>query len=58
MPNGLIQIESKKLMKKRGVASPNLADALMHTFWSEQFKKQEPKPKWQTAQKAGGGWTM
>lgn len=59
VPNGLIEIESKKLMKKRGVASPNLADALMHTFWSEQFKKQEPRPEWvKGMKKAGGGWTM
>ena len=31
-PDGVIQLESKKDMKKRGVASPNKADALAITF--------------------------
>ena len=32
MPNGRIKVESKEDMKKRGISSPNLADALMHTM--------------------------
>ena len=31
-PNGLIQIESKEAMKKRGISSPNIADSLNYTF--------------------------
>ena len=32
LPGGQIKVESKDSMKKRGVDSPNLADALMHTM--------------------------
>lgn len=32
MSNGKLQVESKERMKRRGVASPNLADALCLTF--------------------------
>jgi phage terminase large subunit len=53
---GLIQVESKDDMKRRGVPSPNLADALMHTFWSEQIKAAKPKPTWLTG-KQRSGWT-
>lgn len=35
---GKIQIESKQDMKKRGVASPNRADALIMTFATSDFK--------------------
>jgi phage terminase large subunit len=33
--DGRVQMESKEDMKKRGVASPNLADALCLTFFPE-----------------------
>ena len=39
--NGLIEVESKKKLAKRGVPSPNLADALVHTF---KMKKLKPEP--------------
>ena len=34
--NGLIQIESKQDMKKRGMRSPNLADALVYSFSQDE----------------------
>jgi hypothetical protein len=39
--SGLVRIERKEDMKKRGIASPNLADALMHTFYIEAKKPKE-----------------
>ena len=35
LDNGALKIESKKDMKKRGVSSPNKADALTYTFVNE-----------------------
>lgn len=35
MPNGSIQVESKDDLKKRGVMSPNVADALNLTFYGD-----------------------
>lgn len=42
MADGRIQVESKDDMKRRGVASPNLADALIHTF-AVEYEKVQPK---------------
>ena len=38
---GRVKVESKDHMKDRGLASPNLADALIHTF---SFEVQKPAP--------------
>jgi phage terminase large subunit len=38
VPNGLVKVESKEDLKKRGLMSPNLGDALMHTFYAEAMK--------------------
>lgn len=44
---GLVVVESKKQMKKRGVPSPNLADALIHTFHWEACKPDpDTTPHW------------
>lgn len=40
VPNGAKALESKKVMKARGLASPDLADALALTFASPVFKRQ------------------
>lgn len=46
-PSGEIQIESKDSMKSRGVASPNLADALIHTMAVSATKPvTSTRPKW------------
>jgi phage terminase large subunit len=45
--NGKIKVESKDEMKKRGVASPNRADAWLMTFarmGASKFKKALPRP--------------
>jgi phage terminase large subunit len=39
--SGLVVVESKADLQKRGIKSPNLADALMHTFYVEAMKPQE-----------------
>lgn len=45
--SGAIVIESKTKMKSRGVVSPNLADALIHSFHMEPKKPLPPTaPKW------------
>ncbi len=36
--NGKIKIESKKAMKKRGIDSPNLADALIMAYYPAKPK--------------------
>jgi len=38
---GLYQIQTKLEMKKAGIASPNMADAIMMVLWSPKLK-----PKW------------
>jgi hypothetical protein len=56
--SGLIEIESKDSLKKRGIASPNLADALMHTFDLEAIKPAEEEGvRWLLHARAGGGRT-
>lgn len=39
--SGLVEVERKEDLKKRGIASPNLADALMHTFAIEAHKPKD-----------------
>jgi hypothetical protein len=43
--NGAVKVESKKEMKKRGIASPNIADALCITeyFYSVSTRLFRPK---------------
>jgi phage terminase large subunit len=45
--NGLIQIMSKQDMKKEGIASPNMADAIMMTMITPKPKKQWGKLNYQ-----------
>ena len=40
---GQLQLERKQDMKKRGLASPDLADALAVTFGAEVRKRESPK---------------
>lgn len=42
--NGKIQVESKKEMRKRGVASPNLADALVIAFSARRMDVKARQP--------------
>ncbi|BEU88682.1 terminase [Selenomonas sp. TAMA-11512] len=44
--DGKIQLESKESMKKRGLASPNRADAFAITFMREIRKKERDKLMW------------
>ena len=55
--NGAVQVESKKQMRMRGVASPNIADALgvsevlysvSHQLWGAGKQKQKKKRPWDT----------
>jgi hypothetical protein len=55
--NGLIEVESKKKLDKRGVRSPNLADALMHTFLREQLNPAPEKPRPSYEPEEGGRYT-
>lgn len=48
---GLIQLERKQDMKKRGIASPDLADALALTFGAE-VRRREAQPRFA----GGAGW--
>lgn len=48
--NGAVKVEGKKEMKKRGIASPNIADALcitefFYSYAGKLFKKQDNKSK-------------
>ena len=55
---GLIEIESKRSLKKRGVKSPDMADALVHTFKWEAMKP-EPETlytRYQNANRGDGTW--
>ena len=45
--NGLIQIMNKQDMKKEGIASPNMADAIMMTMVRPKTKKQWGKLNYQ-----------
>lgn len=54
--SGLIVVEGKRDLKKRGIKSPNLGDALMHTFDWEAMKG-EPKPDtWRERQQTDTRW--
>jgi hypothetical protein len=59
---GLIQIESKDQMAKRGVRSPNLADALVMTFrWEAMKPEAEPRGRqgWRDSWSgAGDDWSV
>ena len=44
--DGKIQLESKDNMKKRGLPSPNLADALAITFMRPVIKQDARQPQW------------
>lgn len=54
--SGKVEVESKRDMVKRGVPSPNLADALVHTF-KLKTNKPEPKttPRWLDEELYGSG---
>lgn len=57
-PTGSIKVESKDELKKRGIPSPNIADAFIHTF---KFDVMRPKSYqadgWRERQSAqGSGW--
>ena len=49
----VIQLESKEQMRRRGVPSPNLGDALAYTFYSEASK---PKVKKKQRRRSSGGF--
>ena len=52
---GSIQLESKKEMKSRGIASPDAADALACTFaYPVASREYREKPRTITAQQSGG----
>lgn len=44
--DGRIQLESKDSMKKRGLPSPNIADALAITFMRPVVKQDRRQPQW------------
>jgi hypothetical protein len=46
LPNNDFMLESKKEMKERGIRSPDLADAIVLTFASNEYfpNYREPKP--------------
>lgn len=48
--SGKIQIMPKRIMKKKGLKSPNHMDALMLTFWEEEAE-------WGQGEEALGDWT-
>jgi phage terminase large subunit len=53
---GSIQLESKKEMKSRGIASPDAADALACTFaYPVASREYREKPRTLTSQQGGGG---
>lgn len=54
--NGLILVESKHDLKARGVKSPNVADALMHSFYFEAMKGQQPDNEWKQRGSETTGW--
>lgn len=45
-PNGKLQVESKEEMRKRGLKSPDLADALVLTFSGTEAISLNPSYKW------------
>lgn len=59
---GKIEVESKRKLAKRGIKSPNLADALIHTFHWEAMKPKEPEDTFEAMRKrkqaSGGGTWM
>ncbi len=54
--NGRIIVESKKDMKKRGVASPNRADAFLLTFATGLEKRIQRGRRWGSGRKRRSGW--
>lgn len=54
--NGRIIVESKKDMKKRGVPSPNRADAFLLTFATGLDKRIQRGRKWGSGRKKSTGW--
>lgn len=58
--DGSLRVESKDDMKKRGIPSPNLADALVMTFDLDAMKPEEPTaPSWRDRRKpTRGGWSV
>lgn len=45
--NGIVHIVSKRELKKKGIASPDIADALIHTFfWEAQNPAEDNEPGW------------
>lgn len=54
--DGIVHITSKRQMRKKGIASPDLADALMQTFyWEAMRPKETDEPGWLQRKKGGGG---
>lgn len=54
--NGRIVVESKKDMKKRGVKSPNRADAFLLTFATGLDKRIQRGRRWGTQKPRRSGW--
>jgi len=52
-----IQIESKQDMKKRGVQSPNIADALVMAFFTDAKQDRQQFVTRRAVQVSEGGWT-
>lgn len=54
--NGRLVVESKKDMKKRGVRSPNRADAFILTLAAGLDRQVKPPKRWGSGQKKRSGW--
>lgn len=54
--NGRIVVEAKKDMKKRGVPSPNCADAFLLTFATGMDRRIQRGKRWGTGRQRRSGW--
>lgn len=54
--SGKIKVEGKDEMRKRGVASPNLADALIHTFEFDTYHAEKKRDGWRERSRSGSDW--
>ena len=53
-----LQLESKKVMKSRGIPSPDIADAISTTFFGESLELLRPTVQYRPVQKTSSlGWT-
>ena len=53
---GKLVVESKKDMKKRGLRSPDIADAFMLTFAADDRQRMEADRHRRTPQRSGSPW--